>query len=155
MINVSGTHQVNASSSTVWRIISEIDGIHKWHPKVLHSPLLSNNPTGEGSARKCEFHDGTSVVETVTGWKEGESISMVLTEMSMPMKSASTVMSVQATGVNSSTVTIEMSFEPKFGMLGHLMGLLVMRPMMKMVFKQVIKGLNTYIANGEIVDVGA
>ena len=151
MINVSGTHPVNANKETVWKIISELDGIHKYHPKVANSLLMSSQRTGNGAGRKCEFHDGTSVVETVIGWDEGHAITFELSEMAMPIKSATAIMSVQETGVNSSKVTIGMKFEPKFGMLGHVMGLLIMQPMMKMVFKQVIGGLDNYVSNGEII----
>jgi len=35
-------------------------------------------------------------------------------------------------------------------MLGHLMGLLIMQPMMKRVFKQVTGGLDNYVTEGDI-----
>lgn len=155
MIKVSGTHTVNASKNTVWKIISEIDGIHKWHPKVLHSPLVGKQATGEGAGRRCEFHDGTSVVETVIGWNEGHDITFELSEMAMPIKVARATMTVQENSDNSTGVTFAMQFEPKYGMFGHLMGHLIMKPMMKNVFKQVIKGLDFYVTNGEIVSAGA
>jgi hypothetical protein len=75
---VSASRTIHAPVSTLWAKIADVGGIQEWHPKVERSPLISSSATGPGATRRCEFYDGTSVVEEVVGFVEGESMAPVI-----------------------------------------------------------------------------
>ena len=85
MSQLTATAIVRAPVSRVWDTISDVGTVKDWHPKVKHSPVLSAESTGVGATRRCEFYDGTSVVEQVTEAVEGRLLRVVLSEFSMPL----------------------------------------------------------------------
>jgi len=97
------------------------------------------------------FYDGSSVVEEIVDLQEGKSITMVLSEYSMPLKSAVAIMKVSPVNENTSELTLSMNFVVKAGPLGWLMGVVLMRPLMKGVFKKVLCGLAYYSATRKTV----
>ena len=63
-----------------------------------------------------------------------------LSKISMPIKRAVEEMSVAPRGGGQSEATISMNLVPKFGLLGALMGVLMMKPMMRKIFPRSCKG---------------
>ena len=151
MITVAKTVLIQANEKDIWRIVADVGDVHKFHPMVDTSPVLSTEFQGMGATRRCEFYDGTSVVEKVVEWKEGKKMKLELSEFSMPFKYAVVTMSLESAGANSTYVTIEMEFMVKFGVFGKILGYLMMRPAMKMVFGKVLKGLNDHATTGQLV----
>ncbi len=147
--------KINAKASVnrVWEVMSNYGDVHLYHPKVKSSPVLSKNVKGVGAIRRCEFYDNSSVVEKVTNWNEGRSISVVLSEMSsMPLKKANATIQVEAVDLTTSLLSIDMTFDVKYGPLGWMMGKLMIRPMMKKMFTNVLKGLEYHAVTGKAVE---
>lgn len=137
----------------VWEVLSNYGGVHLYHPKVKSTPILSNNDKGIGAKRRCEFYDNSSVVEEVTNWNEGRSISVVLSEMSsMPLKRANATIQVLSVDSETSLLSIDMNFNVKFGPLGWMMGQLMIKPMMKKMLTNVLKGLEYNAITGKSVE---
>lgn len=151
MTVVSKTMTVNLPADKVWTILSDFGGLHKFHPKVKNSPLLTEDGPGLNCTRRCEFYDGSSVVERVTHWDEGKGFTMEMSDFSMPILTATARMEVTPVSQSKSDVTILMDFVPKFGPIGVIMANVMMRPFMKSVFAQVIKGLEWHGQTGQLV----
>lgn len=152
MACVEAKLNAKAPVDRVWQVISNYGNVHLYHPKVKSAPILSENDKGVGAKRRCEFYDKSSVVEEVTNWYEGRSISVVLSEMtSMPLKKADATIQVEPVDSKTSLVSIDMNFVVKWGPLGWIMGKLMIKPMMKKMFTNVLKGLEYYAATGESV----
>jgi len=151
MIKVEKTVLVNAGINQVWNIISDVGGVYKYHPLVDKSPQLSKNASGIGSKRRCDFYDGSSVVEEVVGMKEGEELNIRLSEFSLPLKSAEATMSLEKVSDKSTNVTIRMRYEMKYGVFGSILGYFMIRPIMKMTFVKVLKGLNDHATTGKLI----
>ncbi len=151
MIKVEKTVLIKAGINKLWNIISDVGGVYKYHPLVNNSPVLSTNSSGIGATRRCEFYDGTSIVEKIVGLKEGEEMKVTLSEFSLPLKSAEATMRLEKASDKSTYVTIQMSFEMKYGVFGKLMGFFAIRPVMKMTFSKVLKGLNDHATTGQLV----
>lgn len=153
MACVEAKLNAKAPVNRVWDIISNYGDVYLYHPKVKSAPILSNNDKGIGAKRRCVFYDKSSVVEEVTNWNEGRSISVVLSEMtSMPLKRANATIQVEAVDSETSTLSIDMNFDVKWGPLGWVMGKLMIRPMMKKMFTNVLKGLEYYAVTGKSVE---
>ena len=65
-MKIEKTCTVSATLEQVWAAMIDWGGVWKFQPFVVRSPLLSAHNEGVGAARRCEFSDNTSIVETVT-----------------------------------------------------------------------------------------
>ncbi len=152
MQTVTVTRIVHAPHSTVWALVADVTSIVKWHPSVASVDLLSPEPTGVGAARRCNFHDGTSVREDVTELVEGERLRLVLTEFKLPMKRFEVDVALTPASNGTTQVTFTMNYEIKFGLLGRAMNALVVRGQMNKLIGTVLAGLDHHSATGEFID---
>ena len=143
--------EMQAHRTAVWAVLNDFSGIYKYNPGVKSSDLLSSQNTGLGAQRICHFYDGTSLKETITHYQEKQGYAFKLSDFSLPLKTASTEFSISPLGENACTVTVTLSFIPKFGPLGWLMGKLLMKPMLNKALKGLTKGLDDHIRTGLIV----
>jgi hypothetical protein len=67
MTSVSRTAAIAAAPHVVWNVLADFGAIVTWAPNVDHSCLLTEQPTGVGSARRIQA-GRTTLVETVTEW---------------------------------------------------------------------------------------
>ncbi len=74
---------------------------------------------------------------------------MVISEFSLPLKSMYAEMRVKEIDANSSELYMSSDFVVKAGPLGWLLGFLIMRPMMKSVFKKLMSCLAYHTVTGE------
>ena len=143
------------SAEEVWPHLADFSGIARFHPFVETADQLSEQNEGVSDSRRCNFYDGKNVVERVIEWQPGRCMKIELSEISMPIKRAVAEMSVAPRGDGQSEVTISMNLVPKFGLLGALMGVLMMKPMMHKIFAQILQGLEHHARTGELVGQGA
>jgi len=153
MACVEAKLNAKAPVERIWEVIANYGDIHLYHPKVKSAPILTDNDKGVGAKRRCEFYDKSSVVEEVTDWNEGSSISVVLSEMtSMPLKRADATIQVEPLDSKTSLLSIDMNFAVKWGPFGWIMGKMMIKPMMKKMFTNVLKGLEYYAVTGKAVE---
>lgn len=151
MSHAEFTRKMNVPAKRVWDAINDHGGVHKFHPYVETSPLLSANNSGLGAKRRCEFYDKTSVVEEVIGWEDGTSLTVVLSEGSMPFSRAEATLRVVPAAENTSHASIEMDYDVKYGPIGWLMNKLIIRRKMEGLFATVLEGLEHHGKTGELI----
>jgi len=145
MVTAERTIKVAVSKELAWKAIADFKNIHLFHPMVVQPPLLGDKEQGIGAVRRCDFKDKTSILETIIDWQEGESLTVELTDMSMPLKKAQATMRVSPAGSDESFITLRMDFTPKGGLLGWVMGVVMMKPMVGMMFNKVLKSLSKHL----------
>jgi len=151
MGKVSVEQVIKASPEDVWRVLADFGGVHRFHPLVESADLLSESNGGLDTMRVCNFYDGTSIKERVVAWKDGEYMRIDLSEFSMPFKRATASLSITPVGTGSARVTFEMDYTPKFGPLGAIMNLLMMKPMIRRMLKSVLVGLDKHVSTGALI----
>ncbi len=151
MISISKEFIINQPEEKVWEVISNFGEIYRYHPEVVQSYLVSENTRGFGAVRKCVFNDGGSAIEKVIEWEEGSLVTVELSEMSMPLQSASGFTRVKSIDLTSSQVTIGMKYIFKYGLLGFFIGRFVMKPMLGKMFEKAARSIEHYISYGEKV----
>ena len=151
MHNVKVTREMNTDATTVWKHLDDFANVYKYNPGVKSSEILGRKNTGLGARRQCNFYDGTSLKEEISQYNEGQSYTLELSDFSMPLKSATSYMEVIARGPHSSTLSITLMFQPKFGPLGWIMAKLLMKPMLTKALKGLTKGLDDHVRTGQIV----
>lgn len=85
------------------------------------------------------------MTETVTKLETGRSMTLELSEFSMPMHSAHVDFHIDPESEGAS-VKMQMSFSPKFGLLGALLASLLIKPMMKKAMGQLLEALEGSIS---------
>lgn len=151
MSHIEYTAKVQAPAASAWSAIADFQNVQRYHPVVERVTQPSVAERGLGAERVCHFYDGGSVKERITAWKEGESLEVELSEGSLPFKQARAMMRVAPLDEQSSSVTISMDYETKFGPIGALMDRFMIRAKMRGLFVQVLDGLEYHLKTGELV----
>ena len=77
---------VPASPDAVWEILADFAAISGWASNVDHSCLLSDQTEGVGMVRRIQT-GRTTVVETVTQWEPGVTLSYAITGLPAVIRS--------------------------------------------------------------------
>ena len=150
--HVENSIKVNLPAQKVWHILENFSSIENFATTIQTSPIVGDKKSGLGAKRRCHFYDGSSLVEEIIDFHEGQGYKMDLSEHSLPLKSMQAEMKVKQIDANTSEISMASDFVVKGGPIGWLMGSLLMRPMMKGVFKKVLSGLAYHTATGKVVD---
>ena len=140
---------IHAPQAVVWEKLADFGNVSIFNPMVEHSTLLGNQQCSLGATRSCTFYDGKSVEEKITDWQEGRSLTIAITRGDMPVKTANIRMSLHDAANNNTWVRIDGEFEMKSGIADAIIGPLMMKPMMKKMLGDVLKGLDAHCQTGK------
>ncbi len=149
---IEETLTVSIPAHKVWAVLSDYSGVEKFAPTVKSSPIVGEKTTGIGAKRRVTLHhDGSSMVEEIIEYHEGEGYKMDVSELASPLKSMQAELRVEDLN-GSSKIFMAIDFETKGGPFGWLIGKAMLTPIMKGVMKKQVKGLAFHSATGELVD---
>jgi hypothetical protein len=142
MIHHERTLDIDAAPDAVWTLIERFMHIDAFAPMVESVDALTDGENGMGSKRRCNFDNGTSVVEEVIEWTLHRGYRVRLSEMeAMPLHEAFAALSVDPLSDGRSKVTWSMDYRVKYGVFGWLLGQTLMKRMMGKVLDGNLKGL--------------
>ncbi len=142
MIHHERTLDIDAAPEAVWAVLGRFMHIDEFAPLVKSVDALTDGKDGTGSKRRCNFDDGTSVVEEVTEWVDNRSYRVRLSELTaMPLHEAQAELAVEPIDGGRSIVTWGMDYRVKFGPFGWLLGQTMMKLMMGKILDGNLKGL--------------
>ena len=140
------------TADSVWKKWDDISGIYKFHPLIERSPIIGDKTNGLGTQRICYFNDGNELTEQVIEYNaEKRSMSLSIDANFMPIKNATADIRVTPISESLTKVDFQMNFDAKFGPLGVILAKLVMKPKMKGMLNQLLDGLDSHLASGEVV----
>ena len=162
MIHKSTTRIIRAPPSDVMELLADVTTVDKWNTHVKSVDLASpdHKRTGVGAARVCNFHDGTSIKETVTE-VDDKHIAMAVSDFAMPLKEISIDFAVRpAPALSGSTdkmapanrtteLTFSMHYIVKYGPIGWVLGQTVLKMKLHSVQKKILAGIDHHLATGE------
>lgn len=151
MQHASTTREIAADPSALWEVLADVTAVTRYHPAVKTADLLSERPTGLGAARRCNFHDGSSVREEVIAVDEGRRVRLALSAFSVPMKQLEAEWRLVPTPDGGTEVTFEIAYVVKYGLLGRLLGATVIRRQLTQVTARVVAGLDHLARTGQPV----
>ncbi len=150
--HIEQTLNVSIQAQKVWEVLSDYGGIERFAPTVKTSPIIGDKTSGIGAKRRVTLHhDGSSMVEEIVEYYEGEGYKMEVRELSSPLKSMQADLRVKKVDGESCTIFMVIEFETKGGPLGWLVSKLMLKPIMKGVMKKQINGLAFHSATGNAV----
>ncbi len=147
--HIKQTIKVNVPATRIWQVLGDFSSVEKFATTIKTSPIVGNINSGLGAKRLCTFNDGSSLVEEIIEFQEGQGFKMALSEFSLPLKSMYVEMRVIEIDANSSELYMSSDFVVKAGPLGWLLGYFVMRPVMKGVFRKLMSGLAYHTVTGQ------
>ncbi|MDA7657134.1 SRPBCC family protein [Verrucomicrobia bacterium] len=144
LIHYERTLDISATPDAIWAIIGRFMHIDEFAPLVKSVNALTDGENGIGAKRRCNFDDGSSVVEEVTDWQANRGYQVRLSEMTtMPLHEAYAGISIEPLSNGRSRVKWGMDYRVKYGPFGWLLG----HTMMKMMMRKVLDGNLNSLAN--------
>jgi Polyketide cyclase / dehydrase and lipid transport. len=107
MTSIYVTQRLAYPAETVWALIGDFGGLHRWHPQVQRLDL-----SWEGRIRTLHYADGNRVVERLEARNDSaHRYGYVLVDGSLPMLACRSRLEAQADGTHCQ-VTWSSEFEP-------------------------------------------
>lgn len=152
---VNATREIKAPASKIWAALSDFGGIHLYNASVDRSPINEGTPpSGVGSERTCHLYDGNHIQERVVESVDEEKLAVEIFETSMPLKSALGVFTLVPTPSGGTRVTVSMTYVVKYGPIGKLMDVLMVKRMMGPSMSGLLAGLDHYVTTGNTISKG-
>ncbi len=143
---------IDRPADAVWAILDDFGSVSRYHPLVETSPITNGIGSGLGAERVCHFDNGDSIREKITAYEPDRGYEVEIVDPGkFPLKRAVARLSVEPLDETRSRVGFDMSFKPKFGPLGWLMGKAVMVGQFSKILGRVLEGLETHLQTGEVV----
>ncbi len=144
--------RINASAEKVWQILDDFGDVDQFSIGVKRSPIIGDKTSGLGAKRHCVFYDDSSLVEEIIEYEAHKRLKVSLDEPPKPMKAMCAGFVVTSINETQCEVAMHMDFVMKLGPLGALVGLVMMRPVMRGVQKKLLTGLAYYAVTGKALD---
>jgi ligand-binding SRPBCC domain-containing protein len=141
MTTLTNSIAIDAPCDQVWGILANLAELAEYDPAVATSTVTSAIPTGRGASREVTMRDGKHwFKESVTAFEPMEELAFELTSCNFPIARLRHTYSFAEVG-GQTTVTQSMTYSPKFGLLGTLMDLAVIRRSSDKGIKEFMSGL--------------
>ena len=155
MSKVSREVRINAPKEKVWEALADFGGIQIFNPSVIKSYTINSKNEGVGASRRCELNiPGSHIDERVTEWVDGEKMVIEIYDgkKAPPFKRAFATISIREDGPNTTIATGVIEYKLKFGPIGALMDVALVKPQFGKGFGGLMAGLKHYVETGESVD---
>ena len=147
---------IDASKEAVWKIVSNLGDIYKFHPGVSKSYYTTDREEGVGAARVCELQPAGKILETVKNWDNGNGFVLQIDpiEKAPPVKEFTGHFQLIKVNAETTRVTLTINYEMKLGLIGDLLNKLIIKSKMEEGIEGLLAGLKTHMEKGvEIKDV--
>lgn len=139
--------KINALLDKVWEVLANLEAVQYYNPMVKSTRYISQDREGVGAARHCDLNPKGYVKERVTAWEPKKAIALEAYEHQWPVKFMRWRTELHPQG-NGTLVTQDLEYETKFGILGKLMNVLMMRKKMDQGITGAFQELKRYIETG-------
>ncbi len=138
---------IQAPLEKIWEVLATPDLLDKYDPTVKKSLLISDEKTSIGAKRRVDMLDGKNwFEEKITQYQPNEALTYELTACSFPVDKLKHSYSFQKLG-EKTKVSQVMEYTVKFGLLGKLLDVLMIRKQSDAGIKKFFGGLKSYLEN--------
>lgn len=133
---------IDQSLEVVWNTVANGFGeVSKYNPEIRNSRFDSDQTSGVGTKRHCDFASGGYIKEEITEWTDGQSFKLKFTESSVPMAFLESKFTFAVQG--SQTQVVQEFWYRMKAPMGWLSGL--MKGKMKATLEKGLNGLEGYL----------
>lgn len=144
MTLLKNTIHIDAPPERVWAALARLDALHEIDPGVERSELCSNDSQGIGASRHCDLRAGGWFRDRVTVWQPHREIEFELHECSLPVRRLRHHYTLTP-DEGGTRVDQEQEYELKYGPLGAILDVLVVRRKWDSGIKRFFVGLKKYV----------
>ena len=150
MTRVSHSIRIEAPTEDVWATLADLGAIQDYNPGVSRSYYTSEQREGVGASRHCDLIPFGEVEERIVEWRDGEAYTLEIYDGRKvpPFKKALGFISVEEDG-SGSIARFALEYELKYGLLGRLLDLVMVRRQFSKVPKAVLRGLKRHVEGDE------
>jgi hypothetical protein len=142
---------LGVSGNEAWQVLKDFGGHYQFNPLIQLSPITNGITDGLGAEREIVLYDGSSMRQIILDYVEGESLLIGFTETDLPIKNATAKFTIEPPDQPFCRVSIEITYEPKFGFVGGLMGVFY-QPTIRNRYNLVLRGLKHFVSTGQAVE---
>ncbi len=140
---------IDATPEAIWAVVGRYMHIDEFAPLITSVDAITNGEDGIGAKRRNHFENGGSVVEEVTAWTPNAGYRVRLSEMDMPLHEAHAEIVIQPLGNETSRVIWGMDYHVKYGPVGWILGLTMMKMMMGKIIDGNLQGLANKVRSSQ------
>jgi hypothetical protein len=107
-------------------VLADLEAVQHYNPTVRTAAVRGTHRTGVGAERVCELLPKGRVVERVTHWEDGRALGLEVAESDWPIRFMRWVTRIEPRA-GGSRITQALEYAVKFGPLGWLLDLLIMK----------------------------
>jgi ligand-binding SRPBCC domain-containing protein len=136
---------IEAPLEKIWEVLASPELLDKYDPTVRKSSLISREQTNLGAKRRVDMLDGKNwFEEEITVYKPNEALTYELTACSFPVHKLKHSYSFQKLAGQTKVSQI-MEYTVKFGLLGRLLDVVMIRKQSDAGIKKFFSGLKSYL----------
>ncbi len=138
MRSIKVSRQIPSAPAKVWAVLADFPNIATWNEGVAKSFATSDTTGGVGAQRHCDLAPFGELEETIKEWDDTR--RMVVSNDSakkLPIAHGE-VTFVLSPADDATEVSVTYAYQPKFGLLGQIMGSLALD-------RQFTKGFNGFL----------
>ncbi len=117
---------IDAKREDVWTMLAEFDDVYTWAPGVTKSYGIGEQKLGVGHGRHCDIEGFGGIEEYITQWEENNGLTYNISPVG-PLKNGLSRWAISDAGASKTRLDITLSYNLRFGVLGKLMHLLMVR----------------------------
>lgn len=136
--------RIDAPVEAVWKAVADLLAVQHYNPMVASVRYVSEQREGVGATRRCDLKPKGWVEERVWDWVPGRAIGLEVAASEWPL----VFMKWRTELANDGTTTLvrqEMSYKMKFGLLGSVMDVLMMRRKLDHGIREIFENLKRYV----------
>jgi ligand-binding SRPBCC domain-containing protein len=140
--------RIDAPPDKVWSVLASLDALDRYDPVVTKSEIISPEREGPGSARRCDVKPSGYFKERIADWQPSQSLSFELFECTLPVRRLKHSYTLTPDG-SGTLVRQRTEYELKFGPVGKLMDVVMVRKKWDAGIKGFFAGLKHYVETGQ------
>jgi uncharacterized protein YndB with AHSA1/START domain len=135
---------IDAPADRVWAALADIGSISVWNPGVKNSHLTSELDSALGATRHCDLGGRNYLDEEVVEFAAGQALTMRITNTNLPFQRADIRFRLEPQGATT-RVSVSPEYQLKFGPVGRLMDLVMVRRTYEKGMQGLLRGLKRHI----------
>lgn len=135
---------IDAPADQIWAALADIGSISVWNPGVKNSHLTSELDAALGATRHCDLGGRNYLDEEVVEFATGEALTMRITKTNLPFRHADIRFRLEPHG-EATQVSVSPEYQLKFGPVGRLMDLVMVRRSYEKGMKALLRGLKRHV----------
>jgi uncharacterized protein YndB with AHSA1/START domain len=138
---------IDAPADQVWAALADIGSISVWSPGVKNSHLTSELDSALGATRHCDLGGRNHLDEEVIEFAAGQALTMRITKTNLPFQRADIRFRLEPQGATT-RVSVSPEYQLKFGPVGRLMDLVMVRRTYEKGVQGLLRGLKRHVEAG-------